>query len=101
VGCAGCIFAGTAGAGVAGAPLAGALCAQTAAAGKKSRRAGAILRPRMENAVIFIIIQGNPNELNPVKRVERTQMVETRRGQPGRSGSRATLPTVKDDFTRQ
>jgi hypothetical protein len=38
------------------------------------------VRPRIENAVIFVIMQGIPNELKPVKRVERTRIVETRRG---------------------
>ena len=54
VGWAGCICCVLAG--LAGVPLAGAFCAQTAAAGNKSRRAGAILRPRIEKTVIFVII---------------------------------------------
>ncbi|MFZ0336939.1 MAG: hypothetical protein WAL45_02840, partial [Terracidiphilus sp.] len=50
-------------AGLAGALLAGAFCAQTTAAGKKSKRAGAIVRPRVESTVIFVIMQGIPQVL--------------------------------------
>jgi hypothetical protein len=39
----------------------GAFCAQTAAAETKSKRAGANLRPKDENAVIFLIMQGIPH----------------------------------------
>jgi hypothetical protein len=50
--------------GLAVVPLAaGAVCAQTTTAGNKSRRAGAIVRPRVEKTLIFVIMQGNPQFL--------------------------------------
>jgi uncharacterized membrane protein YeaQ/YmgE (transglycosylase-associated protein family) len=54
------VFAGLAGAVDEGA-FWGAFCAQTAAAETKSKRAGANLRPKDENAVIFLIMQGIPH----------------------------------------
>jgi hypothetical protein len=50
--------------GLAGVRLAGgAVCAQTAAAGNKSKRARAILCPGVRKTVIFVIMQGIPQFL--------------------------------------
>ena len=68
---------------------------------RSSKKAGAIFRPRIENAVIFVIIEGIPQVLKPANGLERLRKAKTRRKQPDNFGSRAILPTITDDFTRQ